>query len=559
MTETALQLKAIEALVNIHAAVQNDQLYAPVDPTITNLIETLYLNLADTLRQDAPLVFAALEKKSPDGENISNQQVDKTVHVSSLLDIILGLGVKSISFDKDSEKEELHILINLLAKNPKPVHDEGDLYKPMVENETADIYPVNEVNVETEKSQVIVSGPDIAEDRISESIASDEGDLPKPVDENKTADIYPVNEVNVEIEKSQVIFSEPDIAEDQISGSIARMEKVFTRMNVLEGSVESIPSEDTMDMVKKLSVRAAEWVEKETTCTPEYKETCHRLQTLLQEFISNGFLAEATPIINVFSKINNGTLKKDDKVQEVSSEVLLNLASDNNINILFKEIINERNKKYEACQIFAGFGKVVISKLLNALRNASDSKARISMIHVIEEMGPTVIPAIAESINMSAPWYYLRNMAYILGRIGNEDSVDILKPLLLHKDKRVCREAFKSIGQTGGNKRGPLLLFALPEVDQELRVNIIEMLGKIRCAEAVTDLQDMLKSKSSMAKDDQISLKEKICKALGAIGSPEAIKILSEVAGSKSFLGIQSYPTEVKYAAKRVLAYINRK
>ena len=174
-------------------------------------------------------------------------------------------------------------------------------------------------------------------------------------------------------------------------------------------------------------------------------------------------------------------------------------------------------------------------------------------------MGQRAIPAIKQSINSNAPWYYLRNMAYILGRIGNETSADILQPLLLHKDKRVRKEAFKSIGQTGGNKRGPLLLSVLPQADQELRINIIEMLGKIRCTEAVTDLLDMLKNKSSMAKDEQISLQEKICNALGAIGSSEAIKTLSEIAESKSFLGIGSYPEEVKYAAKRALANIKRK
>jgi hypothetical protein len=41
--------------------------------------------------------------------------------------------------------------------------------------------------------------------------------------------------------------------------------------------------------------------------------------------------------------------KKDDKMREVSLEVLQNLASENNINILFKELsINEKNK-IEVC------------------------------------------------------------------------------------------------------------------------------------------------------------------------------------------------------------------
>jgi HEAT repeat protein len=200
-----------------------------------------------------------------------------------------------------------------------------------------------------------------------------------------------------------------------------------------------------------------------------------------------------------------------------------------------------------------------MNKLLNSVRDASDSKERISIIHIIEEMGHRAIPAIIASINMNAPWYYLRNMAYILGRIGNEANADILRALLLHKDKRVHKEALKSIGQTGGNKRGPLLLSFLPQAEDELRVNVIEMLGKIRYTEAVPSLLDMLKNKSLIAKDEQISLQEKICNALGTIGSSDAIKTLSEIAESKSFLGIRSYPEEVKHAAKRALANIKRK
>jgi HEAT repeat protein len=120
-------------------------------------------------------------------------------------------------------------------------------------------------------------------------------------------------------------------------------------------------------------------------------------------------------------------------------------------------------------------------------------------------------------------------------------------------------EALKSISQTGGNQRGPLLLSVLPQADEQLRTNIIEMLGKIKCAGAVKNLLDMLKNKSLLAKDEQISMQEKIYNALESIGSPEAIPTLSKIAESKSFLGLRSYPVEVKYAAKRALASIKRK
>jgi HEAT repeat protein len=328
----------------------------------------------------------------------------------------------------------------------------------------------------------------------------------------------------------------------------------------LDGAVSALPSNEQVDMIQKLSIRAAEWVEQNKDFSFEYKEICHRLQKLLQDFIDIGFFAEAIPVIDVFSKINNGTLKKDNLLREVSLDVLKNLASDNNIGILIREInTNGSNKSTEARKIIAGFGDMVIKKLLNNLLNASDSKQRISVIHIIEEMGEAAIPAISSSIKVNSPWYYLRNVAYIIGRIGNETSIETLQPLLLHKDKRVRKEAFKSINQTGGSKRGEALLSVLPQADHELRIDIIETLGKIKCTDAVTDLQDMIKTKTSMPKDEQISFHEKICNALGSIGSPEAIKVLTEIAESKSILGIGTYPKEVKYAAQRALASIKRR
>ena len=509
MANTDLQLKAIDSLVQIHSAIKKAQHHQPVNSTITNSIEMLYLHLVEILREDAPLAFTQLEKKALLREKLVNQRADDTIKISDLPDILLGLGIKNISVDKDSENEELHLCINLLAKNPKTVHGEVGLPKLTLENETAQIVPDNNVYVNMKKDQIIVSDLDMAERHISESIAE--------------------------------------------------MQKVFTRMNAMDGAIESLPSDEKKDMIKKLSRQVAQWLEMSPAATPAYKIICHSLQTLLQGFITYRFFADASSIINIFGKINSGELEKNDEVRRASLEVLRNLASENNINILFKELNSNEKNKTEVFQILAGFGEIIMNKLLNSLRYTSDSKERISIIHIIEEVGQRAIPAIRQKIAVDAPWYFLRNMAYILGRIIKETDVEILRPLLLHKDKRVCGEAFKSVEYAGGNERGPLLLSVLPQVDQELRVSIIELLGKIRYAEAVTILLDMLKNKSLIAKDEQTSMHEKICTALGTIGSPEAIKTLSEIAESKSFLGIRSYPEEVKHAAKRALANIKRK
>lgn len=359
--------------------------------------------------------------------------------------------------------------------------------------------------------------------------------------------------------KNEIEIPEADVSVDRVSEGIAEMNQVLGRLREMEGTVESFLSEEQRELLKKLMGEVILWLEKEKIFTPSYERLCYDLQLLIEDFIKLGLFTEASPVIEAFNKISSGELKKDDKVRKVSTDVLKNLASDENINILIHEIdISQKKKNSEACQILFGFGDIIMQKMLDGILNANDSKERIRIIHIIQELGERAIPAIKESITINAPWYYLRNMAYILGRIGNESSADLLRPLLLHKDKRVRNEAFKSISQTGGKKKGPLLLSVLQQVEQEMKMDIVAILGKIKHAEAVPQLLDMLSRKSSLSKEEQLAMQEKICNALGSIGSSEAVPALTDIAESKSFLGMGGYPEEVRNAAKRALKLIEK-
>lgn len=521
MTNADLHIKAMDVLFNMYTAIKNVQLYEVASPIITNSVERFYMHLQDVLKQESPLIFKELEKQVMLQKNILNEKEQNSTHVLYLLDILRNFGLQGIHFDKGVQREELHDFVMLLGKNPKAVHFSGGISKLMRNNKI--------VHIHSEKRTYTFN------DKHEES--------PQTVAGN-----------------SQSLESILQSSEDPITNVVSEMIKVSSRLGEMDGKIESATSKEQRDLINTLSEPVIEWLKIKTSATPDYKNICQSIENILKELIKWKFFAEAIPMMNVLSDINNGVLQKDDKTRAVSSDVFRNLASENNINILIKEHrANESDKKFDAGQILTSFGDIIVNKLLDTIRDSSDSKERVRLIHLIEDIGQETIPSVKERINMNAPWYFLRNLAYILGRIGNETSADILQPLLLHKDKRVRTETLKSLIQTGGHKKGPILLSALPQADQDFRMNIIETLGKIRYADAVPELLDMLKSKSSMDKEKQIVFQEIICNALGAIGSPKAIPVLSEITESKSFLGISSYPVETKYAAKRALASIQRK
>jgi HEAT repeat protein len=527
MADTDLQMKAMDALVLMHSAIKNVQLYPPASPLIASSIERFYQILQEILKMESPLIFAESEKKAMLRGKVLNQKEQETIHITFLLDILIRLGIKDISFDKGLEKDELSVFIKLLAKKPETIFNEGGLPKLMAENRIAHIYMDKKVYVAMDKDNEAISN--------------------KPAESN-TSSADKSNNVDIISRLMDDLLNEN--ADTRIHSS-----------SELAGIIESLSPDEQKNLLKRLSGKLIEWIKLETLVTPAYKKICYGLQTLLQTLILQERFADAIPIMDVFSDIHTGLLKKDNNVREVSHKVLEDLASEDNVQILFRELnTNEKHKEAEALHLLAKFDDTILNKLLDMVKDITDSDERVRVIHLIRRMGHRAIPAIKERIsNINAPWYYLRNLAYILGHVGNEESAYILQPLLNHKNDKVRMEALKSIGQTGKNQRGPLLLSILPQADEELKFHIIEMLGKIRCTEAVPNLLDMIKNKSSLSKDELMPLQQKICNALGAIGSPEAIKPLLEIAESKSFLGMGSYPVEVKYAAKRALASIKRK
>nr|HPI51616.1 HEAT repeat domain-containing protein [Smithellaceae bacterium] len=113
--------------------------------------------------------------------------------------------------------------------------------------------------------------------------------------------------------------------------------------------------------------------------------------------------------------------------------------------------------------------------------------------------------------------------------------------------------------RTGKSQRCALLLSVLPQADHKFMINIVDVLGSAKCAEAEPALLILLENNPIKDKDLRANLQERICAALGSIGLPNSIPTLSKIVETKSFLGISRYPENVKAAAARALASIKKR
>ncbi len=318
---------------------------------------------------------------------------------------------------------------------------------------------------------------------------------------------------------------------------------------------------DRNETLRKITPKMVDWLQNEYKAVPAYKRICMHFKSYTQHLLKQGQIEEAVPILSVFHAIATGILDKNDKIHEVAEDFIDSVASRENIESLLNEFKNKKGDKHnEAGQALTKLGDKPISRMLEMLKEEQNSDERIRIMHVIIKTGPAAVPLLRDSVEPDDPWFLVRNVAYMLGRISSPASADAVTRFLYHENAKVREEVLNSIYKVGGEEKGQLLLAALPQADEQFKIKIIEMLGNLRYQEAVPSLLEMLKSRPVFsAPASRIDMEEKICVALGKIGSKEALSALTEISQPKGFFSVKNYPEKVKIAAGKAIISIKNK
>ena len=714
MADKNTKQKIMDMLVVMNTAVKNMRLYPAASASVVNSIEKLYEALEDILSTDESVVISESEKCLLIGGDALSQKDHERSQVSSMLDIMLGFGIRSITINEGLEKEELRSFIEVIGRKPDAVKNEGGIQQVIAGNNFLHIYLDQKVYVARDKNQQLMSGINLNDEQMLDFLMKVHPELaadPEKMQEmagnpewlletfqnglsrlmEKKGELSSMqlseNLINmiVLMDKASGSFSQNDrdkvafgigqelaVLDPELSllisaenlkqlfggsllkeiisnagsinyddtqsssvsaagssrGSVPNMEKILYQIQMmqLKDKLSSFLNDDSQafldipfllvlpkifeqlveqneqeamamiinrlleklmsenpairsqaakalaeifdplppgqkgELLALLTEPLLAWIKMETLSTPAYKKLCNNVKGVMLNFIEGERFIEAIPILDVFKSISTGALEKNEQIREIASEIIRDLASEEHLAFLFNEFNNgESGKQDEAIQLLLALGDVAVNRLLDMLRDNKDSNERVRIMRNIIAIGHSAIPVITERIDVNAPWYYLRNLAYMIGQIGSGKCAEALQPLLCHENSRVRLEALKSLQRTGGEERARILLAALPGADENFKLNIVEALGAAKSVDAVDPLLDMLKNRPLVATTTRADLEEKICTALGAIGSAAALAALAEIAESKSFLRVRVYTEKVKSAAGRALVSIRKK
>jgi HEAT repeat protein len=329
--------------------------------------------------------------------------------------------------------------------------------------------------------------------------------------------------------------------------------------HILAQMGEKLIAERRIEILLRMSWKLMRWIQLETHLTPAYEKICSQLRIMIRFLIQNDRFSECHQMLKLFNILYSGKAKKEEAIRKLAGNILESLSTSDILDPIIKDFgTNESGNRKQAAEELVHLGAASANRLMMILRESENKSERSRILRVLSDMGYAVIIPLTEQLNKAdLPWYYLRNLILLFGRVGSEDHVDIFSHFLTHEDVRVRRETLNSIWNIGGKKSETVLLNALSVVDDFFKINIISTLGAMKSKAAVPYLLTLLESMGSVQPQELRSeLAKKICAALGNIGTYEATIVLTEIfeQKNKKLLLKKPYNEELKKFATEILA-----
>lgn len=333
---------------------------------------------------------------------------------------------------------------------------------------------------------------------------------------------------------------------------------------VLTQTMDRLMADPTREaLMLTLSYKLAGWVRAETEMTRPYKKACAQLRDAARRMIDADKFDACRHILKIFNFIHAGRVRKPPEMVSAAGRRLEEIADPQRVDALLGDLNSstEATRK-QAMDRLVLLGAGAVGRLLDRLGESGSRRERSRIIRAIYLMGKTALPKLEAAVDREAPWYYVRNLILLFGKVGSEAHLPTISPFLDHPDLRVRREALNTIYNIGGREGRRRVLEALPQADDALKLNIIGLLGAWQEREAVYPLMKLLESDELTGSKLKNEMAERICNALAAIGAPEAVPLLREIAEDKKrgvFAGGKGYSEIVRAAAQAGIDAIQRK
>jgi len=205
--------------------------------------------------------------------------------------------------------------------------------------------------------------------------------------------------------------------------------------------------------------------------------------------------------------------------------------------------------------LVAYFEKNAIEPFVKYLGEMKTIRARKNVIDALISLGKKDIQMLARKLD-DQRWYVVRNIIYILRKIGDRRAIDYLLKTVRHGDIRVRKEVIKALGELGGHEVVQTLRECLDNPDVQVRTAAVKAFGSIGSEPAKKILLDKISDKSFKGKG--LEEKKEFFETIARWKDTEVFDFLVKVMKLKSFFN-RSKIIENKACAAHGLGLLGNK
>lgn len=312
------------------------------------------------------------------------------------------------------------------------------------------------------------------------------------------------------------------------------------------------------DAARGLAVDLSQWIKSESAIMPALEDVYAKLQRMAKILLQQGAYGQANRYLEPLNRIKRGDIPKDPSVQAICESALRDIADAETLEPLLEGCMDEQGTcAPEAVTSLKLLCPYTAAFMLDILAETRDRSRRAQILRLYPELGEYGVAELGERLSGGGPWFFLRNLASMMGKMGGPAHVDYLVPLLHNEEIRVQREAMNAIYTIGGSQRGSILTRYLSEASDPMKATVAALLGALKHRPAIRPLMALLDSKASLSAKFKDPVQIKVCQALGALGATEAVPVLTAIVKERGVL-LRSHSVEVQRAAKRALSEIKK-
>ncbi|MDQ1330737.1 MAG: repeat protein [Thermodesulfobacteriota bacterium] len=222
-----------------------------------------------------------------------------------------------------------------------------------------------------------------------------------------------------------------------------------------------------------------------------------------------------------------------EEIRNCSKNILINISTEKTINLLGNILDGSRKIEDKKVEDFVKCLDVrAIPHLVLILGELKKIHSRKLIVEALVILGKKNIASLTEGLNDSR-WYVVRNIIYVLRKIGDRQAVDQLLKTIRHGDARVRKEVIRALGELKGAGAIPALRNCLDDPDFQIESAALTELGNIGSDAVKRILLKRISGSGFAARDFEV--KKKYFEIISKWKDKDVYDLMAGIIGKKTF------------------------